>query len=44
MKPIGLVLGSIKPYKRTTEAEKLKKLNNLRKHKLLKPLKSLAII
>ena len=44
MKPTELVVGLNRPWERTTEAEKLKKLNNLRNHKLLKPFKSLVII
>ena len=42
---MGPGFGYTKQWKRTKEREKLKKItNNLRKHKLLKPLKSLAII
>ena len=44
MKPIGPVVGQIKPKEQTTEAEKLKNLIDLSKNKLLKPLKSIAII
>ena len=49
MKPIGSVFGKTKPWERTKDVEKLKKntnnkLKTLRKQKLVKPLKSLAII
>ena len=45
MKPMRTVYGSTKPYERTKDAKGLKKItNNLQKHKLLKPLKSLATI
>ena len=49
MKPIGPDFGQTKPSEWTKEAETLKKitissLQTFRKHKLLVPLKSLAIV
>ena len=41
MRTIGPVFGQTKPYEPTIDAEKLQ---TLRKHTLVKPLKSLAII
>ena len=45
MKPMVLAFGQTEPQERTKDAENLAKItNNLQKHKLLKLLKSLAII